>query len=84
MQSAHFLVQKHFGLSKFMVCPHGQGRKGIEAVRTFFGHGKGSQIFAILCRRLLWTAPYYIPELVRLFTMTGNCKFASTGCVTLK
>jgi len=23
--------------SKFMVCPHGQGRRGVEPVRTFYG-----------------------------------------------
>jgi len=39
-----------------MVCPHGQG--GIEAVWTVFGQrGGGSQFFAILCGRILWTAP---------------------------
>jgi len=29
---------------KFLVCPHGQG-------------GSGGQFLAILCGRLLWTAP---------------------------
>jgi len=33
-------------------------RRGVEPVRTFFGQGGGGQFFAILCGRLLWTAPY--------------------------
>jgi len=36
---------------------NGEGRRGrFEPVRTFFG--QGGQFFAILCGRLLWTAPY--------------------------
>jgi len=35
-----------------MVCPHGQGGERVEPVRT-----SGGQFFAILCGRLLWTAP---------------------------
>jgi len=35
-----------------------RGREG-EPVRTFFGQWlRGGQFFAILCGRLLWTAPY--------------------------
>jgi len=30
--------------------------RGVEPVRTFCG--RGGQFFAILCGRLLWTAPY--------------------------
>jgi len=41
------LAQKTSDFSKFMVCPHGQG--GLSQCG-------GSQIFAILCGRLLWTA----------------------------
>jgi len=32
--------------------------KGVEPVRTFAEKGGGGQFFAILCWRLLWTAPY--------------------------
>jgi len=32
--------------------------RGVKSVRTFFGKGERGQFFAILCRRLLWTAPY--------------------------
>jgi len=52
----HFLVQKIF-LSKFIVCPHGQG--AIEPVRK----GRRGQFFAILCGRLLWTVSYCKPIL---------------------
>jgi len=42
-----------------MIYPHGQGGKGVESVWTFFGQGgRRDQFFAILCGRLLWTAPY--------------------------
>jgi len=36
-----------------------RGRGGrVEPVRTFCGQGGGGQFLAILCGRLLWTAPY--------------------------
>jgi len=35
-----------------MVCPHGQEAGGLGQC----GQGGGSQYFAILCGRLLWTA----------------------------
>jgi len=38
-----------------MVCLHGQGE--VEPVRTFCGPGRVN-FLAILCGRLLWTAPY--------------------------
>jgi len=52
----HFLVQKTSEFSKFMVCPHEQGER-VESVGHFSDKGEGCQIFAILCIRLLWTAP---------------------------
>jgi len=43
-----------------MVCPHGQGGRGVEPVRTFCGKGRGEagQFFAILSGRPLWIVPY--------------------------
>jgi len=38
------------------MCLHGKG--GVEPVQTFFGQGRGSQFFAILCERLLRSASY--------------------------
>jgi len=46
------VVKKTSDFSKFMLCPHGQGRGGVEPVRTFFVQGKGGKFFAIWCRRL--------------------------------
>jgi len=46
----HFLAQKTSEFSIFLVCPHGQG--GLSQC----GQG-GGEFFAILCGRLLWTAP---------------------------
>jgi len=43
--------------SKFMVCPHGQGGRGLSQCGHFETRGEG-QFFVILCGRLLWTAPY--------------------------
>jgi len=42
---------------KFMVCSNGQGGRGGSAdiLQT---RREGGQFFAILCGRLLWTAPY--------------------------
>jgi len=43
----HFLVQKAYDFSKFMVCPYGKREmRGIEPVRTFFGQWGGGQFFA--------------------------------------
>jgi len=36
-----FMVQKTSDFSKFMVCPHGQGGKGVEPMQTFYGQGGG-------------------------------------------
>jgi len=52
----HILMQKTSDFSKFMVCPHGQGGRGFEPVRTFCE--QGDQFFAFMCRRPLWMAPY--------------------------
>jgi len=41
-----------------MVCPHGQGGRGLSQFGHFLERGEG-QFFAILCGRLLRTAPYY-------------------------
>jgi len=53
--SALFSAKKTSDFSKFMVCPNGQGGKGLNQC----GQGaRGGQFFAILCVRLLCTAPY--------------------------
>jgi len=38
-------MQKTSDFSKFMVCLHGQGGKGVEPVRTFFGQMERVSIF---------------------------------------
>jgi len=47
MWTPHFLAQKNSNFSKFMVCPHGQGR---ERELSQCGHfaDKESQFFAVL------------------------------------
>jgi len=54
MQTSKVFVANNF--SKIILCPHGQGGWGIEAVWTFCRQGEG-QILASLCGRLWWTAP---------------------------
>jgi len=39
MRTSALFDAKTFDFSKFMVCPHGQGGRGVEPVRTFFGQG---------------------------------------------
>jgi len=51
MRTPQFLAQKTSDFSKFVVCPHEQVEGGLASA------DKGSQLFAILCGRLLWTAP---------------------------
>jgi len=47
MRMSALFGAKNSDFSKFMVCPHGQGGKGIEPVRTFSGQteGEGGSIF---------------------------------------
>jgi len=66
------LVQKTLGFLKFIICPHGQGGRGIEPVMTFCGEENRDQFFAILCGRLLWTVSY---SNVFLYTLTGTVFF---------
>jgi len=49
----YFLVKKSSGFSKFMICPHRQGR--LNQCEHF--SDRGGQFFAILYGRPLWTAP---------------------------
>jgi len=65
MRTSHFLIQKTSHFSKFMMCPHGQGGRRFEPVRN---RGRGP-LFAILCGRLLWTAPY-----LKTKTLQSNMK----------
>jgi len=54
----HFLVQKTSDFSKFMMCPHGQGERGVKPERTLCGQGgEAVNFFALLCGRPLWTVP---------------------------
>jgi len=39
MQTSVFLLQNTSTVSKFMVCPHGQGREGVELVSDKRGRG---------------------------------------------
>jgi len=51
-------MRKKTDFSKFMVCPHGQG--GLSQCGRFADKEGWGQFFAILCGRLLWTAPKII------------------------
>jgi len=51
----HFLAQKASDFSKLMVCLYEQ--RGLSHYGSHFTDW-GGQIFAIMCGRLLWTAPY--------------------------
>jgi len=53
----HFLAQKFSDFFKFMMCRTDKG-EGVEHVRTFFSEKRRGQFSAILCGRLLLTAPY--------------------------
>jgi len=53
----HFLATKTSDFSKFIVCPHGQGGRGLSQCGNFVDNGRGGQFFEILCRHPLWTAP---------------------------
>jgi len=50
-----FWCKKTSDFSKFMVCPLGQGERGLSQCGQW---GIGGQFFPILCGCLLWTAPY--------------------------
>jgi len=43
--------------SKFMVCPHGQGGRGVKAVRTFFGQKGMGSIFRKFLRTSFMDGP---------------------------
>jgi len=59
MRTSAFFGAKDFGFFEIYGVPARTRR--IEPVRTFFRlGGRGGQIFAILCGRLLWTIPKYI------------------------
>jgi len=57
MRTSALFDAKNIGFLKFMVCQHGQ--RGLSQCGHFVDKGRGGQIFAILCGRLLWTAPLY-------------------------
>jgi len=55
MRTSALFGSKNFGFFRVYVCPHGQG--------------EGGQFFAILCGRLLWTAPkVYLQSLLIIFS----------------
>jgi len=51
----HTFSSKIFGF--FVIDGLSTRTRGVEPVQTFFGQGGSGQIFAILCKRLLWMAP---------------------------
>jgi len=55
MRTSALFGAKTSELTKFMVCPHGQG--GLSQSRHFSDKGEGVNFLAILCGRLLWTVP---------------------------
>jgi len=57
MRTSALLMQKISDFFKFTVCPHGQEGKGWVSADILWA--RGDQIFASLCRRPLWTAPYF-------------------------
>jgi len=60
-------MQKNFGFFEFMVCPHGQGRRGVEPVRTFFGQGgRKGVVFSRFCADVVYGRPQTI--FVPIFT----------------
>jgi len=54
----HFLAQKTLDFLKFMVFPHIQEGGGLSQCGYFAD--KKAHFFVIMCRRLLWMAPYAI------------------------
>jgi len=59
MQTSALFGAKTLDFFKFngvFTTPHGQGE--VEPVQTFCGQGGRDQFFAILCRCLLWMAPW--------------------------
>jgi len=62
-----FFLAKNFGFFKFLgvwCVRTDKGKGGVEPVRTFCGEEGRVQFFAILCGRILWTAPYH-PQLFK-------------------
>jgi len=57
MRTSALFGAKTPDFSKFMMCPHGQGERGLEPVRKFSDKGRG-QFFKIFCGRPLRTAPH--------------------------
>jgi len=61
----HFLAQKTSDFPKFMVCPYGQGGKGLNQCGHFTDKEGGGEFFPILCGRLLWTVRY--PKIIHKY-----------------
>jgi len=55
---------KHFGFFEIYGVLSAR-TKGVELVQTFCGQARRGNFFAILCGRLLWTAPSVIPVNVK-------------------
>jgi len=58
MRTSTLFGAKTPDISKFMVCPHRQRRRGLSQCGHFVDKGGGGQFFAFLCGRPLWTASY--------------------------
>jgi len=62
----HFLVQKLLDFSKLMVCPHGQGKRGMSQCGHFSDKGRG-QFFSWLCVDVFYGWP-----LIKLYSNLHN------------
>jgi len=57
MRTSALFSAKNFAFFKIYGVSTRTRVERVEPVRTFFGQGWRGQFFAILCGRLLWTAP---------------------------
>jgi len=52
-----FWLHKSSDFSKFMVCPHGQGGREVEPMRTFCGQRGRGIIFSRFCADIFYGGP---------------------------
>jgi len=55
--------KKTLDFSKFMVCPHGQGGRGVKPVRTFFGQGERGVNFSRFWKDVFYGRPLMLSHL---------------------
>jgi len=58
MQTSALFGGKKLRFFRNLECFRIDMRGGVELVQAFCGHGERGQFFVILCRHLLWMAPY--------------------------